>query len=188
MHLILLSLVRDALTALLILNPDAFAGPEGADRAELHVDAAEYAAKEVDDPRITPSLLLAMARVESNYDPTATSRMVNGVRVTGMWRSTRPTGHGKRFCGPLQTIAGDRWVDCLAQRDLYVGYLTGAKEMVFWLGAAERYRVPGDRLRAALRGHGCGIYGFRGPCNRYDVRVLRERARLEKLVQGGHLN
>lgn len=147
----------------------------GADLAEEHVVAATEAAQDVDHPQVTPSLLLAMAAIESNYNPTAVSRVQGGKRVTGMWGSTRPVGSGPRFCGVLQTIAGHQWGTCLAQRELSTGYLAGAKEMVVWLKVAK-----GD-LRAALRGHGCGMWGLRNRCNNYDVRVLRVKHRLDKM-------
>lgn len=174
--------ISELIVALITTEPRVFEGDEGADKAELHVYYAEQAAASVDDPLITPSLLLAIARVESNYDPRSTSRVVNGSRVTGVWPKERPTGVGPRFCGVMQTIAGDRWVDCMAQRDLATGYLTGAEEIKRWLGWAHKAGFRGSGLvRAALRGHACGLYGLTHPCKDYDGRVLRVKARLDRL-------
>lgn len=141
--------------------------------ALAHAIAAELASTE----RVTTELLLGVAHVESNYYRDATSYVVDGRRVGGRWPSTAPAGSGPRFCGPLQTIAGKSWKRCLAQRDLMVGYRTGAAELAEWL------RISRGNLRAALRGYACGVAGLRGPCKAYDVRVLRGAGRLRRLTQ-----
>lgn len=124
-----------------------------------------YHAAQAASSELPVEVVLAVAWVESRFDPTATSRVVEGKRVTGAWRSTRPAGAGPRFCGVMQTIAMDDWARCLGQRELDVGYRTGADELRKWL------RMTGS-LRAALDGHGCGWYGVRNHCNNYSGRVL----------------
>jgi hypothetical protein len=132
-----------------------------------HASAAASASTE----RVSPELLLAIAFVESRYDPTATSRVVDGVRVTGRYPSTLPparlTPYSHLYCGPLQTFA-PTWTQCLAQRDLAVGYGAGVRELEQWL---RDIRVRGNVSRA-LAGHGCGNYGIQtGQCNNYPERV-----------------
>jgi hypothetical protein len=128
------------------------------------------AAVEVGDDTVQPELLLAIARVESRYDPTATSRMQGGKRVTGSFPSTA-MGRGMSgpfYCGPLQTYAHD-WATCLAQRDLATGYRTGKAELDKWL---KDPRVAGNLFRMLL-GHACGNLGLsEGRCNGYPNRVL----------------
>lgn len=137
---------------------DAFAHAEAASRAATtHVDA---------------ELLLAIAFVESRFDPTATSRVEAGKRRTGHYPSTSaPANLDRRaslYCGPLQTFAGS-WTDCVALRDLPSAYAAGASELQQWL---RDKRVRGD-LTLALAGHGCGNAGVTtGKCNNYPGRVL----------------
>ena len=135
-------------------------------RAAAHAIAAASAS----DPAVPAELLLAIAEVESDLDPTWVSRLEDGVRVTARWRSRSPAGLGPRFCGPLQTQAKWSWSACVAQRNLVLGYRLGAEEIRSWLAATH-----GD-LAAALRGHGCGWSGVRGVCRGYDRRVIK-RAR-----------
>ena len=138
-------------------------------KAEEHIQAARAAAT----TEVDTELLLAIAYVESHYDPLMTSRVEDGNRKTGAWRSVSPAGTGNRFCGVLQTQAGVSWKACLAQRSLLAGYSTGATELRWWL----RY-TRGD-LSTALSGYGCGLYGVRtGKCNNYAERVLARRRRL----------
>jgi len=140
-----------------------------------HARAAEHAAT----PKISAELLLAMAFVESRFDPAAVSRVEGKRRRVGHYPSTNPPARLRKgaslYCGPLQTFAAT-WDECLAQRDLRVAYTTGATEVTRWL---RDRRVRGDMTRA-LAGYGCGNRGVRtGKCNRYPGRVLWQAKRIE---------
>ena len=128
------------------------------------------AAVEASDADVQPELLLAIARVESRYDPTATSRMQGTQRITGSYRSSSLARGmtGPFYCGPLQTYAYD-WAGCLKQRDLATGYRTGVAELKKWL---KHPKVAGSPFRALL-GHACGNHGLvEGRCRGYPNRVL----------------
>ena len=136
--------------------------------AYRHADAASDAAT----TRVSPELLLAVAWVESRYDPTATSRVEGRVRRTGAYPSTRPPPNlapgTQLYCGPLQTNAGS-WSRCLEMRGLDTAYAAGAAELEQWL---HDRRVHGS-VELALAGHGCGNAGvLTGSCNNYPRRVL----------------
>jgi hypothetical protein len=106
----------------------------------------------VEMPGVDASLLLAMASIESDFDPRATSRP-----------------HGALppyYCSVLQTAAMSA-EECKRQRELAVGYRVGAGELARWL------RTCRGNVTCALNGHGCGNYGVRtGRCNHYAERVL----------------
>jgi hypothetical protein len=128
-------------------------------------------AVETSDPTLPPELLLAIAYVESRFDPTATSRIEGATRRTGPYPSIHARGaRGPFYCGPLQTYARD-WSSCVAMRDLATGYRAGAAEMKQWMRDA---RVGKDVYRALL-GHGCGNLGLSaGRCgNGYPNKVMR---------------
>jgi len=133
------------------------------DRVRTHVMAATNAAHA---HGLAPDLLLAQAYVESRFDPTATSRIVGGKRITGSWPSFLPAGIGPRFCGPLQTTADKSWLKCLAMRVPAIGYWVGAVELGVWL-----HVTHGD-LHDALNGYGCGYLGITNGCNNYAERVF----------------
>jgi hypothetical protein len=141
--------------------------------AYAHAAAATAAATE----EVSAELLLGVAYVESRYNPTALSRVVDGVRKTGLYRSTRRPERDpgtSMFCGPLQTYART-WSECLAMRDLTTGYEAATRELQQWL---RDRRVRGDITRA-LAGHACGNHGVNtGKCNRYPQRVLAKARRL----------
>ena len=150
--------------------------------AYAHASAAVAAAS----PRVSPELLLAIAYVESRYDPTATSRVEGSTRKTGSYPSTiEPANlapHASLYCGPLQTFAPS-WHDCLALRDLQTAYAAGATELATWL---RDVRVRGDITRA-LAGHGCGNFGVStGQCNAYPARVrwVEQRLTARHAVRG----
>ena len=137
---------------------------------------------------VPADLLIGVARVESSYDPSSTSRLVNGVRTTGMWPSRRPGKgfSGPYFCGNLQTMAGMSWRRCLAMRDPAVGYMAGAQEIASWLK-----RSRGD-VALALAGHCCGNAGFEARrhgratvANRYVRKVRRARAQFNAYKKDG---
>lgn len=123
----------------------AYAPHVDAPHALAHAAAAELAAT----PKTPAELLLAVAYIESRYDPTATS-----------------TVRGRRFCGVMQTTAGSDLATCLEQRALIVGYRTGATMLRQW------QRAAGPDLQRALNGYGCGFAGFDNGCHNYGARVL----------------
>jgi hypothetical protein len=135
--------------------------------AYRHADAAS----EASTPHVSAELLLAVAWIESRYDPTATSRIEGSVRRTGHYPSTEPPsnlGRGSLYCGPLQTYAST-WPACIDMRRLDVAYAAGVSELEQWLRDP---RVRGD-ITLALAGHGCGNQGVAGgPCHDYPARVL----------------
>jgi hypothetical protein len=114
----------------------------------------------VEMPGADASLILAMASIESDFDPRATSR---------------PHGALPPFyCSVLQTAAMSA-AECAAQRELAVGYRVGAGELARWL---RDRRCHGD-VTCALNGHGCGNHGVQtGRCNGYAQRVLSLARRL----------
>jgi hypothetical protein len=136
--------------------------------AVAHIIAATLASS----PELPAEVVLAVAYVETKFDPSYTSRVEDGTRISRRAPSSKPVGDGPRFCGVMQTIAGHDWDACVAQRSLLVGYATGADELRTWL----RY-TRGD-IRKALDGHGCGWYGVEHGCRRYAERVLHVARRL----------
>src|SRR2546423_11590848 len=79
--------------------------------AYAHASAAIDAAS----PRVEAELLLAVALVESRFDPTATSRVEGAARKTGHYPWTAPPrgldARASLYCGPPQTFARS-WRDC----------------------------------------------------------------------------
>ncbi len=143
--------------------------------AFAHADAAVEAVEAADSP-LPAQLLLAIAYVESRYDPTATSRIEGDVRRTGRYPSTTPPRNlrGTLYCGPLQTYAAS-WQRCLAMRELANGYGAAVDELSRW---SRDPRVRGNVTRALL-GHGCGNHGLKtSRCNGYPARVLQFMRRL----------
>ena len=144
--------------------------------AYAHAAAAEAAST----PSVSPELLLAIAYVESRYDPTSFSRVEQGRRITSNYPAMHPPAdlapHTSLFCGPLQTMAFT-WEHCLAMRRLSTAYATGAREIGAWL---QDRRVQGN-VRRALAGYGCGNHGIEtGRCNYYPQRVLYMERKLEQ--------
>lgn len=119
------------------------------------------AAVAVETSELTAELLLAVARVESNYRPSTVSRP-----------------HGAAFpiyCSILQTAAMSER-ECARQRTHAVAYRLGASEIGSW-----SRRCRGD-VTCMLNGHGCGHHGVTtGRCNRYAARVLRFERRLRSV-------
>jgi hypothetical protein len=145
----------------------------GPAEALLHAQAATAAATE----QVSAELLIAVAFVESRFDPHWVSRVENGKRVYSKHPALTPpkrlTKGTSLYCGALQTRALS-WEECLAQRDVRLAYLKGAAELASWL---RDRRVRGDVTRA-LAGYGCGNNGVRtGKCNRYPGRVLWQARR-----------
>jgi len=145
-----------------------------------HIHAAVAASEASAHEEVTAELLLAMAFIESRFEPATLSRMENKRRVHGRYASMVPPRrmdkNGSIYCGPLQTRART-WNECLEQRKLDVAYAAGARELGNWL--RDRY-VRGDLTRA-LAGYGCGYHGVKtGKCNNYPGRVLYQARRFSK--------
>ncbi len=142
--------------------------PVGPVDALAHVHAASAVATD----EVSAELLLAVAYVESRFDPHWVSRVEGRKRIYSRYRRTTPPArlnkHQSLYCGVLQTRASS-WDACVAQRELVVAYRAAAAELTSWL---HDRRVRGDVSRA-LAGYGCGNHGIRtGKCNRYQGRVL----------------
>jgi hypothetical protein len=136
---------------------------------QLVTNAIEASADDLD-----PLVLLAQQYIESKFDSTSTSRLIDGKRKTGPWASrSAPEGWtGNLYCGIGQNRAST-WAACLALREPSAAAKAQAGELRRWLK-----RARGD-LTLALAGYGCGNHGLRtGRCNRYPARVLARAARL----------
>lgn len=170
----LLILILTALTSLAPSSERLWPRYMTPERAAVHVTAAAIAGAE---HGIDPALLIAMAYVESRFEPAATSRVEGGRRVTGESSAVGPVGKGPRFCGVLQAQAGHDWPRCLELRGVFAGYGAGAAELRAWL------RMAGGDMRTALNGHGCGVVALDGNgCNGYGDRVLSWARRLRQAV------
>jgi hypothetical protein len=131
------------------------------------------AAVEASTALVSADLLVAVAYIESRFDPTATSRVVGARRMTGSYPSLEPPRglNGTLYCGELQTYAAS-WAECIAMRDPARAYAAGADELGKWL---RDRRVRGD-VELALAGHGCGNAGVATrSCNNYPARVQAVR-------------
>lgn len=150
--------------------------------ADRIVTAAETHATET----YSVALLLGLADVESDFDPTATSRLfgatwdaakhrwTGGARATGSWRSTkRPMGSVGNYCCGITQATGTTWARCLALRDPDVAMQTLVASLDAW-------QKQGKTLRRALQGYGCGNAGMKGACKAYASKVL---ARSELFAQ-----
>jgi len=125
---------------------------------------------------LDPFILLAQIYIESRFDPTMTSRLVDGTRHTGPWRLRRaPNGWaGNLYCGITQ-VAARSWAACLALRGSGAAVAAQVAELRAWL-----QRTRGD-LSLALAGYGCGNHGVTtGRCNRYPARVQALAQRLRR--------
>lgn len=139
--------------------------------SQLATIAIEAAGDDLD-----PHVLLAQQYIESRFDPTATSRLIDGTRQTGPWTSRRAPARwsGNLYCGIAQSRAST-WAACLALREAKVAMAAQAAELRAWLR-----RTKGD-LPRALAGYGCGHFGVTtGRCNGYPRRVLAWANRLRR--------
>lgn len=148
---------------------------------DLGAESLQHASDAIaaERPDVSAELLVAVASVESSFDPQSVSRVgADGKRVAGHWGSKRRPGSGPYFCGILQTEA-HTWKQCLAMQDPAVGYLVGAAELSAWLNDS---RTHWD-VTLALRGYGCGNVGMTGACAAYARKVLRIEQSLLPLEQ-----
>lgn len=167
----LLTAVFDFIVSTSTLADSAQAkAPRYLDEIEAHEHA--FAAKAAETPKVSAELLLAMAFVESRYIRTATSRVENGTRTTGVpkWSSPPRGVSGPYFCGVTQAQAGFSWKKCLELRDIHTAYRVTAHELQLWLRACR-----GD-LTCALAGYGGGYPAIKAGTSTYPARVL-SRAR-----------
>lgn len=131
-------------------------------------EAVVLAAESVATTDFPIELLLGLVDVESDFDSMATSRLVDGKRQTGSWRSSSapPRATGNYFCGITQATA-PTWKRCLELRNPQVAMTALAGELDEWL------RRAGSPFKA-LQGHGCGNAGMTGACRSYAARVFRQ--------------
>lgn len=143
------------------------------EQANQHATEALFAQR----PGISAEILLAMAFVESRFSPSATSRVENGKRTTGIPRwSTPPKGvTGPFFCGVTQAQAGFSWKRCLELQDLRIAYSTTAEELRKWM------RVCRNDLECALAGYGGGFPAIKAKTSTYPARVLSRARALRKV-------
>jgi hypothetical protein len=142
------------------------------------VSAAQLVAitAQVDGSDLDLFTLLAQSYIESRFDSTSTSRLINGKRFTGAWVSRKsPAGwSGTLYCGIAQTVAMT-WARCLALREPRAAIMAQAAELRTWLG------VTHGSLVRSLAAFGCGNLGARtGRCNGYPRRVLALAKRLRR--------
>ena len=128
--------------ALRSLWPNEISDAQALAHATAAVDAETY--------QVSAELLLAIAYGESRFDSRATSRVIDGERVTGVYASNKkPAGLGPSlFCGATQAIAST-WARCLELRQPAAAYAQTVVENGSWL--ADK-RVHGD-LVTALAGY-----------------------------------
>lgn len=120
-------------------------------------------------------LALAQAQVESDLDPCAVSRVVDGKRVSGhvdCHRSFPRNWHGPFFCGLWMTESYTERT-CRAEQFIVTAWVHRRTEIRAWLDATR------GRLRPALAGYGCGYWGASHPdlCGGavpYADRVIRK--------------
>jgi hypothetical protein len=139
---------------------------EGPVRDRAYAEAVVAAAEETATPDVPVELLLAQAWIESRFVPEATSRLIDGKRQTGVWKSLKPPkgATGNFYCGITQSVA-PTWKRCLELRDPKVAMVAGIAGMEYWL-------KRGKTLRRALQGYGCGNIGMDGACKSYANRVM----------------
>jgi hypothetical protein len=128
--------------------------------AQDHADAAISA--EV-DTGLPATLLLAVAWHETRFDALSLSRWQDdaGKRVAAHYAGEHPPPGARAhswFCGPLQSGWDLSWGECRHRRDdLAYGYLTGAREILGWMGCRECRRAAGDdKVLCGLRHYNGG--------------------------------
>jgi soluble lytic murein transglycosylase-like protein len=153
-------------------------------QAEAHAAAALEASKATAVP---VEYLLAIAYVESRYNPLALSRMQcppdggECKRVTGLWAGEkRPPGARKTwYCGVMQVGGDVTWERCLELRDVRLNYLVGAQHLVEWRNDPHCRRLPeAERMVCALRGYNGGYKSIKSRASKYARTVLHLAARI----------
>lgn len=154
--------------------------------AASHVSAASSAALATGIPA---TLLLAIAYVESRYDPRTVSRMEcrDGAckRATGVWsQDTRPpASRPTYYCGVTQVGGDVSWERCVELRDLALAYATGAEHLVEWMDSPPCRRLAYDeRLVCGLRGYNGGWAAIKSKATVYPRMVLGAQRNIEKLI------
>jgi len=141
-------------------------------------DAVVTAAETYATADFPVDLLLGLVDVESDFDPTSTSRLtgatwdptahrwVGGTRTAGIWRSTkRPPGSVGNYCCGVAQATGSTWKQCLALRDPDLAMQTAVASLGAWL-------KRGKTVQRALQGYGCGNAGMKGSCKAYAKKVF----------------
>jgi hypothetical protein len=147
---------------------------EGPVRDQAYAEAVVAAAEAVATTDLPAELFLAQAWAESRYVSEATSRLIDGKRQTGAWKSTKPPkgATGNYYCGITQSVA-PTWKRCLELRDPNVAMAAGFEGMSHWL-------KRGKTLKRALQGYGCGNVGMDGACEAYARRVMARMRRFQR--------
>jgi hypothetical protein len=152
--------------------------------AQRHVAAASYAGALTG---VDPSLLLAVAYVESRYDPNTVSRIEcsgeSCKRVAGVWSSTKkPVGaRGTYYCGVMQVGGAITWDECVALRDIERNYVVGAQHIIEWSESKPCRKLRGEeRLVCALRGYNGGWKSIERKAMVYPRMVLSARDTISK--------
>ena len=147
---------------------------EGPVKDRAYAEAVVSAAMSVATADVPVELLLAQAWIESRFVPEATSRLIDGKRQTGAWKSTKPPkgATGNYYCGITQSV-GPTWKRCLELRDPKVAMEAGIAGMEYWI-------KRGGTIRRGLQGYGCGNIGMDGACKGYADRVLRRMQVFQK--------
>lgn len=138
--------------------------------------AHALAAKIAETPAVSAELLLAMAYVESRYEPKSTSRVRDGERRTGVpkWESPPKEVKGPYFCGVTQATAGFSWKRCLELRDIHTAYRATAEEITKWLSYCR------NDITCALTGYGGGFPAIKAGTSTYPARVLSRARAIRK--------
>lgn len=169
------------LVALRLLTP-TFSGAE----VRTHAEAVLAASRE---HHTDPTLLLAIAFVESRHDPYTLSYLdcVGTVcrRVARKWSSPEPPprAKGPYFCGPMQVGGKISWDRCrLLMRDLALNYVLGAQHLQEWMDSRPCKDLPAQpgygHLVCALRGYNGGYPSIAAGRSRYPFQVIRAHHRI----------
>jgi hypothetical protein len=178
-------MIVDVLTAaLLTLFPGYFADTTD---AQTHVAAAIAASTATG---IDPDVLLAIAYVESRYNPKSVSRVEchDGVcaRKTGVWeKDTKPPGAKPTYyCGVTQVGGNITWAKCVELRDIDEAYLTGAIHLDSWMNSKPCRKLTGEaRLTCGLRGYNGGWASIEKRAQVYPGMVYGAREKIREACQ-----
>lgn len=141
------------------------------------------AAKMVETVNVSAELLLSLAFVESRYQPSATSRVENGVRKVGIpkWEYPNRNISGPYFCGVTQVMADMSWKKCLELRDIFLAYRTAVNELEVWL-KSPYCQNSGNLMQCALWGYGGGHPAIKAKTSTYPARVIGRALAIIKAV------
>ncbi len=141
------------------------------------------AAKIVETSNVSAEILLSLAFVESRYQPSATSRVENGVRKIGIpkWNYPRRNVSGPYFCGVTQVMADMSWNKCLELRDIFLAYKTAVIELEEWLSSPYCQNST-NKMQCALWGYGGGHPAIKARTSTYPLRVMNRALAITKSI------